>query len=189
MQLVREPGVITPALIDLLRGEFQLDWNGAHGVAHWARVRVNGLRLALHNGADMRVVEYFSFLHDACRRNEHRDPGHGQRAATLAHAIRPTHIALDDEAFGLLVTALEGHTHSTGHDSLTVCTCWDADRLDLARVGITPDPQRMCTHEGKDPAMIARCTEAARAWLAHFIAPQISGCGILHAPNAGRAVG
>ena len=81
MQLVREPGVITPALIDLLRGEFQLDWNGAHGVAHWARVRVNGLRLALHNGADMRVVEYFSFLHDACRRNEHRDPGHGQRAA------------------------------------------------------------------------------------------------------------
>ena len=188
MHLVRESGVITPALIDLLRGEFRLDWNGVHGVAHWARVRVNGLRLALHNSADMRVVEYFSFLHDACRRNEDHDPAHGERAATLAHAIRPTHIALDDNAFGLLVMALEGHTHSTGHDSLTVCTCWDADRLDLARVGITPDPQRMCTHEGKDPAMIARCTEAARGWLRNFRAPAAAGCGIVHTPRLHRAV-
>jgi uncharacterized protein len=189
MHLVREPGVITPALIDLLRGEFRLDWNGAHGVAHWARVRVNGLRLALHNGADMRVVEYFSFLHDACRRNAHNDPEHGLRAAMLAHAIRHSHIALEDEAFSLLVMALEGHTHSTAHDNLTVCTCWDADRLDLARVGITPDPNRMCTHEGKDPAMIARCTEAARSWLRHFLAPDDTVREIVHTPTAGRALG
>ena len=89
MLFTRDPGVITPALIDLLRAEYRLDWNGVHGVAHWARVRVNGLRLALHNGADTRIVEYFAFLHDACRRGEGRDPDHGPRPSALKRRKKP----------------------------------------------------------------------------------------------------
>ncbi len=188
MLFTRDPGVITPALIDLLRAEYRLDWNGVHGVAHWARVRVNGLRLALHNGADTRIVEYFAFLHDACRRGEGRDPDHGPRAAALAHAIRHSHLALDDEAFYLLVTALEGHTHAVSHDNLTVCTCWDADRLDLPRVFIEPDPLRLCTHEARDPAMIARCRKAAQGWLESFHRNSSARQEILHAAPERGAV-
>lgn len=188
MLLSRAPGVLTPALIDRLRAAYRLDWNGAHGAAHWARVRVNGLRLALHNGADTRVVEYFAFLHDACRENEGRDPEHGARAAALAHALRRTHIALDDEAFGLLVSALEGHTHGVGHDNLTVCTCWDADRLDLPRVLIDVDPQRLCTHEARDPAMIGRAREAAQGWREYFYRVRTEKQELRHAHVAGRAV-
>ena len=37
-----------------------------------------------------------------------------------------------------------GHTHERTHPDVTVQTCWDADRLDLGRVGITPHPSRLC---------------------------------------------
>ena len=163
------PGVVTPQLIGLLRREFRLDWNGFHGAAHWARVRVNGLRLALHNGADTRVVEYFAFLHDVCRENEGRDPEHGLRAARFAASIRREFIALDDDAFDLLITAIAGHTGGKGHDNLTVCTCWDADRLDLPRVGTATNPQYLCTHEARDPLQIGRAREAAHGWLRNHL--------------------
>ncbi len=29
--------------------------------------------------------------------------------------------------------------------------CWDADRLDLGRVGITPRRKKLCTEGAKDP--------------------------------------
>lgn len=188
MLLTRDPGVLTPALIACLRAEYRLDWNGVHGVAHWARVRVNGLRLALHNGADTRIVEYFAFLHDACRRTEGRDPEHGPRAAELAHRLRSRHIALEDEAFAQLVAALEGHTYGIGHDSLTVCTCWDADRLDLPRVSIEVDPVRLCTHEARDPALIARSRNAALDWLENFRQGSFAGQEIRHAAPAVHVV-
>ena len=33
-------------------------------------------------------------------------------------------------------------------------TCWDADRLDLGRVGIVPNPRYLCTPAAKSPAVI-----------------------------------
>ena len=33
-------------------------------------------------------------------------------------------------------------------------TCWDSDRLDLGRVGITPHPNRLCTAVAKRPEPI-----------------------------------
>ncbi|MBR1788152.1 MAG: hypothetical protein IJ762_03025 [Bacteroidaceae bacterium] len=36
--------------------------------------------------------------------------------------------------------------HRTGN--ITVDICFDADRLDLTRVGITPNPRRMATSLG-----------------------------------------
>jgi len=50
-------------------------------------------------------------------------------------------------------TACEGHTYKGYHDDVTIQTCWDADRLDLGRVGITPDPDRMCTGMGRQLAL------------------------------------
>jgi uncharacterized protein len=132
-------------------------------------VRINGLRLALYNGANTRVVEYFAFLHDVCRQNDGRDPEHGTRAARFAENIRHQHIALRDDEFSLLIAAMEGHTHSHHHEDITVRTCWDADRLDLARVCIDPDPARLCTLEARAPALIARASESARIWLKQYL--------------------
>ena len=39
---------------------------------------------------------------------------------------------------------------------IKVQTCWDADRLDLGRVGIYPDAQFLCTNTAKYPAFIHR---------------------------------
>jgi uncharacterized protein len=37
---------------------------------------------------------------------------------------------------------------------VTVLTCWDADRLDLGRVGIRPDPTYLCTAAARDTDML-----------------------------------
>lgn len=141
--------LITSQLIQAIRKEFRLDWRGIHGVGHWARVRANGLTIAAANSANKRVVEYFAFLHDTCRQADGRDHGHGQRAALFARSIRKSLIKLEDDEFDLLVAAIEAHTHGQVHENLTVSTCWDADRLDLTRIGITPDPTRLCTEAGR----------------------------------------
>ena len=141
--------LITSQFVQAIRTEFRLDWRGIHGAGHWARVRANGLTIAAANGANKRVVEYFAFLHDTCRQTDGRDHGHGQRAALFARSIRTRLVKLEDDEFELLVTAIEGHTHGQANENLTVSTCWDADRLDLTRIGITPDPARLCTEVGR----------------------------------------
>ena len=145
--------IISPDFVALLRDPFLLDWKRIHGVSHWARVRCNGLLIAKDNGADKSVIEYFSFLHDSRRFDENSDPGHGKRAAEFALALRDSYVDLSDTSFSLLVTACEGHTHEGYHDDVTIQTCWDADRLDLGRVGIIPDPDRMCTGIGRQLAL------------------------------------
>ncbi len=112
---------------------------GNSGEAEWI------VLIAKDNGADKSVIDYFAFLHDSRRFNEDSDPDHGKRAAEFALSLRDSYVDLSNSSFSLLVTACEGHTHEGYHDDVTIQTCWDADRLDLGRVGITPDPDRMCT--------------------------------------------
>jgi len=144
-------------LLTCLRERFELDWQGIHGAPHWARLRANGLRLAGMTGANPQVVELFAFLHDARREHDGDDPGHGQRAADLATALRGDLFELPDAEFTLLLQACSGHSRgwTTGAD-ITVLTCWDADRLDLGRLGpgYYPDPQRLCTEAARDPDVI-----------------------------------
>ena len=47
----------------------------------------------------------------------------------------------------------------------TVLTCWDADRLDLGRVGITPRAEKLCTSAACNPAVMAKANHRAEAWL------------------------
>lgn len=123
---------------------------GAHGVAHWARVMENGLRLAETTGARTEVVVLFALFHDARRVNESLDPGHGRRGAELAHRLRGALFDLDDRDFALLELACRRHTDGLTEADPTVQTCWDADRLDLGRVGIAPDPGRLCTAAARE---------------------------------------
>lgn len=152
-QIISGP-IITPELISIIRQQFSLDWSGIHGVSHWSRVRNNGLRLAKQTGARLDVVELFAFLHDVQRKNEHRDPNHGRRAADFAKTLQGNLFTLDDEGLDLLCAACAGHTDGKMEADITVQTCWDADRLDLGRVGIIPDTKKLCTAAARDAKMI-----------------------------------
>ena len=112
---------------------------------HWARVRENGLRVAEATGADAEVVQLFALFHDARRLNEGHDPGHGQRGGDFARTLRGTLVRLDDARFDLLYEACRLHTDGLTDADATLQACWDADRLDLGRVDVTPDPRRLCT--------------------------------------------
>lgn len=147
--------VVSSALVTFLRGHFALDWAGIHGAPHWARVRENGLRLADTTGADRNVVEAFAFVHDSCRRNDGHDPDHGMRSAMLARSINDSLLMLDMAQLDLLIVACEGHSAGGLAGDITVRTCWDADRLDLGRVGIVPRADRLCTTAARDRDVIA----------------------------------
>jgi len=151
--------MITPNLISAIRSEYQLDWHGIHGASHWARVRDIGLRLAEKTGANTQVIELFAFLHDSRRFNDSHDPEHGNRAALLAETLRGSVIHLADEQFELLTFACQHHTFGHMEGDITVLTCWDADRLDLGRVGIMPSPYKLCTAAARDSLMIEWCYE------------------------------
>lgn len=125
-----------------------------HGPAHWKRVEQNGLLLAAKTGADITVVRLFALFHDACRVNEFMEDGHGARGAELAASLRGSLFDIPDEAYAKLNEACVGHTDKQRTDDPTIGTCWDADRLDLGRVGVLPDEGFMSTAFGKE---IARC--------------------------------
>jgi uncharacterized protein len=138
-----------PLILQHVLEDYALPWNGFHGVAHWARVLENGLRLAEESGAVIEVVQLFAVLHDCRRFNEHHDPEHGRRAAKLARSLRGEVFDIAEEHFRQLHRACAGHTHERSHPDITIQTCWDADRLDLGRVGILPDPRYLSTEIAK----------------------------------------
>jgi uncharacterized protein len=143
-------------LLNYLRERFAIDWHGSHGAAHWVRVRKNGMVLAKSTGANITVVELFSFFHDSCRVNEYVDEKHGERGAALAKALRGDLFNATDAEMVLLVDACTGHSDGDVEADVTVQTCWDADRLDLGRVGIKPNAKYLCTAAAKDPVMMRR---------------------------------
>jgi uncharacterized protein len=124
---------------------FVLDLHAIHGVPHWQRVRENGLRIAKRSGANRLIVELFASLHDCCREDDRRDPGHGERAADFAASLRGALIHLSEEDFALLHEAIRDHQLGLTKGDITVLTCWDADRLDLGRVRRRPHPSYLCT--------------------------------------------
>jgi len=132
--------------------QFQLDERSDHGPGHWKRVEQNGLLLAPSSGADVVVVRLFALFHDSRRENEFTDPEHGRRGANYARDLRDKNFQITDRQFEHLETACIWHTEATHHHDPTIGTCWDADRLDLGRVGIIPDPKYMSTDLGKQLA-------------------------------------
>lgn len=142
---------MTDKLIQLATGQFKLDINGHHGIPHWQRVESNGFALAIHTGADVDVVQHFAWLHDACREDEWDDPEHGCRAADWCQGLWSAGLLdLTSNKLDLLKHACRLHTEGKIMGDITVQTCWDADRLDIGRVGITPAARFLCTPAAKD---------------------------------------
>jgi uncharacterized protein len=142
---------------------YPLRWNGTHGLPHWARVLETGHRLAEETGADPEVVALFAVFHDSCRENEGWDDGHGRRGAELAAALRGRLFDLESSRFDLLYHACERHTDGDTEGDVTIITCWDADRLDLGRVQITPSREFLCTAPAQREEMIAWAEARSRS--------------------------
>ena len=143
-------GIISNELIWAIKDQLQINWTGIHGVSHLARVYENGLHLAESTGANKRVVQLFAVFHDSRRCNESWDPEHGPRGAELAESWRGKYFEVSDDDFDLLFTSCSLHTKAKTHTDITIQTCFDADRLDLGRVGKTPDPHLLCTDAARD---------------------------------------
>lgn len=125
-----------------------------HGLPHWQRVERNGIILSMKNGQirddiNIKVVRFFAYLHDKCRLNDWADLEHGARAADMLVTIRDTILkGFTDEEVSLLEKACRYHTTELRTGIPTVDVCFDADRLDLGRVGITPNPKLMASEQG-----------------------------------------
>lgn len=137
------------AILRAVLAGYALPARGQHGVAHWARVFENGQRVAATTGADAEVVALFALFHDSRRESESYDRDHGRRGGDFARSLRGDLVHLDDARFELLFDACDRHTdgHTTGDP--TLLACWDADRLDLGRVGIRPRADRLGTDAGR----------------------------------------
>jgi uncharacterized protein len=100
----------------------------------------------------MNVCRLFAIYHDSCRINDGSDREHGPRAAAMLkdhfRTFTPSFF-FNTASLELLIHAVEHHTAGGISENPTIGACWDADRLDLGRVSITPSPHLMSTVFGK----------------------------------------
>lgn len=141
-----------------------------HGIEHWHQVEYNGMMLALRTGADIDIVRLFAIFHDSKRFDDGHDPEHGERGAEFAKECREAKLfEIDDARFEKLYHACKFHTHERSNDDPTISTCYDADRLDLGRVGFPLDPEKMATSLGSRIAKQSRkervSVYAMREWI------------------------
>ena len=141
---------ITKRIRDFILSRWKL--GPVHGVSHWDRVYRNGF-LLLTNEVNPVVVGLFAYLHDSCRENDGTDIKHGPRAVEFIDSIRNTYLSeVPNEEIELLKEACRLHTTTLKTGNPTIDACFDADRLDLWRIGIEPDPEKMATEKGKELA-------------------------------------
>jgi uncharacterized protein len=163
LDLLSPDGTENTALFDrsgLLKAvlvQFRISRHGVHGPSHWARVRSHAITVGKATGADLLVVELFAFLHDSQRENEWIDPHHGRRAAEYASSLNRIFFDLNGDQLDMLCLAMRGYSDGGIHPEATIQTCWDADRLDLGRVGKKPKA-RYLSLEG------AKHIDEAYAW-------------------------
>jgi uncharacterized protein len=141
-------------IVRVAKARFGLDIKGIHGISHWERVRENGHKIAKQTGVEPVFIDLFAYLHDCCREDDRSDTGHGERAAEFAKTLRGSLIRLEDSAFQLLYEAIRDHELGFVTGDIVKRTCWDADRLDLGRIMIRPNPKLLCTDFAKRPATI-----------------------------------
>jgi uncharacterized protein len=148
--------------LEILKG-YELDPHGAHGIRHWGRVLENGTALAEMHGGSVRVAQLFALFHDSRRVNEYSDPEHGTRGAELAARMNGSLFQLEAGELALLQEACRTHTGGRGPADITVHACWDADRLDLPRVGTDTRREWLCTPGAREEGFYQLTTDLAAA--------------------------
>lgn len=136
---------------------------GWHGPRHWARVAHHALALSRAAGADPLVPYLFAWVHDSQRVNDGEDPEHGARAADFVRDEADGLFAfLDRNERHLLADACEQHSNGVTDGPIWAQACWDADRLDLWRVGVEPLPRYLCTPHGRRADVIGAALALVR---------------------------
>ncbi len=141
-------------ILKIVKRDFQINFYGDHGIYHWERVYINTQILAKHYGIKSDVFELFALLHDSKREDEYKDIEHGKRAEEFARdLINKGLIELNDIDTKRLIYACKNHTlpeqSNPLYEDLIVQICFDSDRLDIGRVGITPERKYLFTKYAK----------------------------------------
>lgn len=125
-----------------------------HGLDHWWRVWQNAqLLMDRVSSVDLEVVALYALFHDSMRINDGEDHGHGNRGYKLwerVHQLQGLGNFLTEEQNEVLFEACVDHSSGRRSTHPTIAVCWDADRLDLHRKGIWPDPRFMSSQAGID---------------------------------------
>jgi uncharacterized protein len=125
--------------------------------------------LAVQTCANFHLVILFAFFQDACRLNEREVDGHVTCGAELTRHLKGKFFDATNHEMALVCYACEHHSDGMSQGDITVLTCWDADRLDLWRVGITPKPD----------ACALRQLEQKRPWVNRVIAPGLGAMSMI----------
>ncbi|MBV9946472.1 MAG: hypothetical protein JOZ69_06470 [Myxococcales bacterium] len=163
---------MTPAGLRQQLGAFARFPSHIHGPAHWFRVRRFGALLSAREGLPTdarRCVEIFSLVHDLARLDDGGGNQHAIDGASYVDEVLPAVFgALPSEQIETVRAAIRYHSdglvaQAAGELGLfdrvaapresvvrTIACCWDADRLDLPRVGILPQPRLMSTASWRD---------------------------------------
>ena len=110
-------------LLTQIKNDSDIWQSEIHGLDHWDRVLENGLWLGKDSEAELKVIEYFAYLHDCCRENEGYDPRHGPRGLLIyAKQHRDVYLTWMITNLVLLTRACAGHTFAmpigqAGHNS------------------------------------------------------------------------
>lgn len=131
-----------------------------HGPDHWRRVSIHGISVSRSLRVDPVVAYVFGLVHDSHRLDDGYDLEHGPRAADFVKQHRGSLFSfLDDVQVGDLCRACRFHSDGLREGSRAVRACWDADRLDLWRIEVRPDPRYLCTSYARCKEVIDRARD------------------------------
>ena len=151
-----------------MASQYQLNHNDFHGIEHWFRVVINGRLIAAEVGADFEVVAHFALLHDVMRKDERLDLLNGDRSAEFASSISGSWIQLNTFQMHQLTEACRDHSMGRLSKDLTIQVCWDADRLDLGRIGTVPNHNYFSTKIARDSKFMKKVIERSKLGFVNY---------------------
>lgn len=110
-----------------------------HGELHWRAVAAAGIEIASSVSERSDIALAFGMIHDSQRERDDWDPDHGVRAANWLICSVTLASLIGTEERELLASACLYHDRGMTTQNPLIGTLWDADRINLWRVGLCPD--------------------------------------------------
>ena len=135
-----------------------------HGMGHLRRVSSTAGRMAAILDEDIESAVVGGFLHDCARTDDGGGTSHAHSSAQLAKDIMITCYPHLDIA--RLCRGIAQHADGMITDDPLIGCVWDADRLDLSRLGIEVDLDLLSTFVARRLVMLQRSVWSAvsRLW-------------------------
>jgi uncharacterized protein len=114
-----------------------------HGLPHLRQVAYVAARLAACEGADWMQAMVGGFLHDCARKDDGGGQEHAFESARVAKVVLGRHYSNMDVQ--RLLYAISHHAGGSTTQDPLIGSIWDADRLDLVRLGAEIDQGLLST--------------------------------------------